>query len=89
MTYRANIYLQRPGSFRGQPCGEKDIATYPSRAARISFEHRGKLETGHIELIAPEDWEKIGTTPTVLVVQDDDQPAPSPPSFASLAPKQS
>jgi hypothetical protein len=41
----------------------------PIRDGRITFAYQGKMETGVVELIAPDDWEKRDLTPTVTIVR--------------------
>jgi hypothetical protein len=72
MTYRARIYLQRLGDDGACWCGVKRIKELPARQTKVSFEHKGKIERGHIELIAPDLWEREGRIPTILVVQESD-----------------
>jgi hypothetical protein len=69
MTYRAKVYLQRLGDNGARWCGVKEIKELPAREVQVAFKHKGKVETGHIELIAPDQWEQEGRTPTILVVQ--------------------
>ncbi len=69
MGHRARIYLQRTGTIIAVDLGEKDLDVRPILYGRAQFEHDGKMEVGHIELIDPSDWENSGAVPKVLVVQ--------------------
>jgi hypothetical protein len=68
LTFRARVYLQRVGARSGSYLGEKQLRQRPARNAHVTFSHDGRLETGRVELIAPDDWEKDGLVPTVLVI---------------------
>lgn len=72
MPYRAKVYLQRLGDEGARWCGVKELEGFPERRRKVSFEHKGRIERGHIELIAPDRWERDGRTPTILVVEDPD-----------------
>jgi len=84
MAYRAKVYLQRAGDDGARWCGVKEIAVFPARHAQVAFQHKGKVERGHIELIAPDRWEREGRTPTILVVED---PKPDRSRKSSSQPK--
>lgn len=69
MTFRARVYLQRPGHPKAEYRGEIDLDVRPFQGGEISFTHKGKRESGHIESIAPPNWEQRGVLPMVRVVQ--------------------
>jgi hypothetical protein len=68
MSYRARVYLQRPSEKAGTYLGEIDVDPRPVEHGDIRFMHRGKIEVGRIDWIAPDDWEKGAAVPTIYVV---------------------
>ena len=67
MSFKARVYLQRPGELRARYIGEIDVESRPVRNGRATFTHAGKVETGHISAVDPPDWDK--TRATIHVVQ--------------------
>jgi hypothetical protein len=71
MTYRVRIYLQRAGQSAGGYIGEKDLLKPPARDARVTFEHEGRMVSGRIERIVPDNWiAGSELIPTLHVVQN-------------------
>jgi len=69
-AFRARVYLQRSDSkTEAVYLGEIELEVRPIRKGRASFMHEGRIEIGHIDTVAPPDWDEIGVVPTIYVVQ--------------------
>jgi hypothetical protein len=68
MAFRARIYLQRSGYSKAEYLGEIDLDVRPFQGGQISFTRKGKHEAGHIDSVAPPNWEQTGVIPMVRVV---------------------
>jgi hypothetical protein len=69
MAFKALVYLQRPGATSAAYIGQKQLLVRPEKNAHIVFEHEGRMETGRIDMFAPDDWEARGISPTINVIQ--------------------
>ena len=69
LSFKAVVYLQRPGATTAADLGQKELLDRPERNADVVFEHKGRLEIGRIDMLAPEDWDKRGIAPTINVIQ--------------------
>jgi hypothetical protein len=69
MSFRALVYLQRPGHTEGVYLGEIVLDLRPVKDGRTRFMHEGKVESGHIDSVMPPNWDSIGVIPTIYVVQ--------------------
>ena len=69
MSFKALVYLQRAGASSAAYIGQKELLERPERNAHIVFEHQGRMETGRIDMLAPDDWEARGISPTINVIQ--------------------
>jgi hypothetical protein len=69
MAFKARVYLQRFGHTHPEYLGEIDLDMRPIREGRIRFTHQGVVVAGHIDNVAPADWDKSGAIPAVYVVQ--------------------
>jgi hypothetical protein len=72
LAYKVRIYLKRPENGTTWYIGEKELREHPIKGQRVTFEHRGKVETGVVDLIAPENWEGRALIPTLTVIQNPD-----------------
>ena len=69
MAFKARVYLQRTGKTDGEYLGEIELDMRPVREGRIRFTHGGEMVVGHIDSVAPPDWDKTGAIPAVFVVE--------------------
>ena len=69
MDFKARVYMQRPGMSIGEYLGQVVLEMRPVQNGKARFVYRGKIETGHIESVTPQDWDKIGAIPTLHVMQ--------------------
>ena len=69
LSFKALVCLQRRGATSAAYLGQKELLDRPERNTDVVFEHKGRLEIGRIDMLAPEDWEKRGIAPTINVIQ--------------------
>jgi len=69
MVFKARVYLQRFGHTDADYLGEIDLDMRPVREGRIRFTHDGVIVVGHIDNVAPADWDRTGAIPAVYVMQ--------------------
>ena len=70
MAFKARVYLQRPDSkTEADFLGEIDLDVRPVQNGRARFIHDGKIEVGHIDTVAPSNWNETGVIPTIYIVQ--------------------
>lgn len=69
MGCKARVYLQRPSEKVATYLGGLDVDPRPVRNGHVKFTYNGVIEVGRVDLIAPDDWERTGTIPTIHVIQ--------------------
>jgi hypothetical protein len=70
MAFKARVYLQRSDSrTEAAYLGEIELEGRPILNGRTSFMHDGKIEVGHIDTVAPSNWDETGVIPTIYIVQ--------------------
>ena len=69
MAYRTLVYIHRFPDGEPEYLGEVEFDLRPVVGSSVSFSHKGKRETGQIEMIAPPNWESRGVVPAVHIAQ--------------------
>jgi hypothetical protein len=73
MAHWARVYLQRPHETSASDIGKVEIEPLPHGSplrlhCEVEFMHHGKLETGHVDGIVPENWKASHRAPPMLYV---------------------
>jgi hypothetical protein len=73
MPYQAIVYLRRASQKSATNLGEIGVEPLPAgsplkQGSHIKFVHEGRTELGRVDMIAPDDWDHTGVTPTIRVV---------------------
>jgi hypothetical protein len=73
MAVLARVYLQRSHETSASDIGKIEIDALPHGSplrlhGRVEFMHHGKIETGHIDGIVPENWKASHRAPPMLYV---------------------
>jgi hypothetical protein len=82
MPYQAIVYLRHVSQKSATNLGEISVEPLPAgsplkQGSHIKFVHGGRTELWRVDMIAPDDWDHTGVTPTIHVVQsEDDRKAP-------------
>src|SRR5258708_34808929 len=90
MPYRAIVYLRRASQKSATNLGEISVEPLPAgsplkQGSHIKFVHGGRTELWRVDMIAHDDWDHTGATPTIHVVQSgDDRKAPPARAAARL-----
>jgi hypothetical protein len=76
MPDQAIVYLRRASQKSATNLGEIDVGPLPAgsplkRGSHIKFVHEGRTDLGRVDMIAPDDWDHTGVTPTIHVVQSE------------------
>jgi hypothetical protein len=69
----ARVYLQRPHETNASNIGKIEIEPLPLGSAlrlhcQVTFIHHGKVETGHVDGIVPENWKSSRRAPPMVYV---------------------
>jgi hypothetical protein len=70
MSYKAHVFLKRPGQKSAKDIAVIEVDPAPSLHVHVTFTDNGESEVGRINHIEPRDWgSQSSVTPKIIVIQ--------------------